>query len=190
MYLESLFISLLLSLNGWANLDGKTNSKVRIKFRQPYSNKDYIYYLHREIKIYCEKEPYRFTSHQNFKKRCAVDEILITTRWLFCFVDIYNLLYKKKNEKKIPYNIYDLLTPLVLAHLVMGSSIKLRGRGLKLYIGFLNISDAVKLINVLIVKYGLQCNLLLEIDKRCIYIYRSSLNLLFVSIKPYMISPM
>lgn len=72
----------------------------------------------------------------------------------------------------------------------MGSSIKLRGRGLKLYIGFFNILDAVKLINVLIVKYGLQCNLLLEKDKRCIYIYRSSLNLLFVSIKPYMISSM
>ena len=69
----------------------------------------------------------------------------------------------------------------------MGSGISLQGRGIKLCTNFNNISDTVKLINVLIIKYRLRCNLLIEKDKNSIYIYRSSLNTLLMSIKPYML---
>lgn len=62
----------------------------------------------------------------------------------------------------MPYNIFDLLSPLVLAHWVMASGIVLKGRGLKISTDSFNISDTVILINVLIIKYRLRCNLLLE----------------------------
>ena len=71
----------------------------------------------------------------------------------------------------------------------MGSGISLQGRGIKLYTNFNNIFDSVKLINVLMIKYRLRCNLILEKDKYSIYIYRSSLNTLLMSIKPYIPLP-
>jgi len=183
-YLYSIFIGLLLS-EGWANIHRKTNSKARIKFCQPYVNKEYIYYVFREIHMYCEKDPYRFNNNPKGK---PVDVILLSTKWLFCFIEIYSMFYIK-NVKRVPCNIYDLLTPFVLAHWVMGSGISLQGRGIKLCTNFNNIFDNVKLINVLMIKYRLRCNLILEKDKYSIYIYRSSLNTLLMSIKPYIPLP-
>jgi hypothetical protein len=185
-YLYSIFIGLLLS-KGWANIHGKTNSKARIKFCQPYINKEYLYYVFREIHMYCEKDPYRFNSY--LLKGKPVDVILISTRWMFCFIDIYSMFYIK-NVKRVPCNIYDLLTPLVLAHWVMGSGIRLQGRGIKLGTNFYDIFDMVKLINVLTIKYRLRCNLQLEKDKHSIYIYHTSLNTLFMSIKPFILPSM
>ena len=90
----------------------------------------------------------------------------------------------------MPSNIYDLLTPFVLAHWVMGSGISLQGRGIKLYTNFNNVFDTVKLVNVLMIKYRLRCSLRLEKNKHIIYIYRSSLNTLLMIIKPYLLYSM
>jgi hypothetical protein len=72
----------------------------------------------------------------------------------------------------------------------MGSGIRLQGRGIKLGTNFYDIFDMVKLINVLTIKYRLRCNLQLEKDKYSIYIYHSSLNTLFMSIKPFILPSM
>lgn len=60
----------------------------------------------------------------------------------------------------------------------MGSSVKLKGRGIRISTDNYNIPYTVKLINVLIIKYSLQCNLLISKNKTTIYIYRSSLGCL------------
>lgn len=180
-YIYNIFIALLLS-SGWAIIDNKTKSKVRIKFRQPYVNKEYIYHVFKEISVYCDKYPYRFTSGPLFKGK-AVDEILISTRWLYCFTEIYYMFYNK-NEKRVPHNIYDLITPVVLAYWV-SSGIVLQGRGFILCTDCFSIRDVVKLINVLIIKYRLHCNLHLFKGKPHIYLYRSSVDNLMTIIKPY-----
>jgi hypothetical protein len=99
-YLYSIFIYLLLS-EGWANIHRKTNSKARIKFCQPYVNKEYIYYVFREIYMYCEKDPYRFNNNPKGK---PVDVLLMSTKWLFCFIEIYSMFYIK-NVKRVPCNL-------------------------------------------------------------------------------------
>jgi len=79
-------------------------------------------------------------------------------------------------------NIYDLLTPLALTHWVKSSGVRLKGRGLILYIDKdYNIIDTVKLINVLMIKYRLHCYIMSLGDSKnrfAIYIFRSSLDLL------------
>lgn len=185
LYMYSIFIGLLLS-SGWANIHNKTQEKARIKFCQPYENKDYIYHVFREIFVYCEKDPYRFVSNRVFKGK-PVDNLLITTRWMYCFINIYHMFYNK-NGKIVPNNIYDILTPLVLAHWVMSSGFRLQGRGLILYTNYFNTVDVVKLINVLIIKYRLQCKLLFVKNKPCIYIPRNYLGNLIINIKPYILS--
>ena len=108
--------------------------------------------------------------------------------WMHCFVDLYFMFYKEKDQKIVPNNIYNLLTPLVLAHWVKGGSLKLQGRGIILHTDRLNLIGVVKLINVLIIKYRLNCNLLIENNKPKIYIFRSSLNNLITIINQTNIS--
>lgn len=181
-YLYSVLVGLLLS-SGWASIHNKIKSKARIKFRQSYENKEYLYYVYREISVYCEKGPYRSTSGLLFKGK-PIDDILISTRWLYSFTEIYYMFFNK-NGKIVPHNIYDLLTPFVLAQWVMAASKILQGRGLILYADNFNVVDVVKLINVLTIKYRLHCNLLIEKNKPRIYIYRSNMDKLVIIIKPY-----
>nr|QBM31568.1 hypothetical protein [Arthrobotrys musiformis] len=182
----SIFIGLLLS-HGWAVIHNKIKSKARIKFRQSYSNKEYIFYVFKEISKYCDKDPYRYINDGKLKGK-SKDELLIATKWMHCFVDIYFMFYKEKDQKIVPNNIYNLLTPLVLAHWVKGGSLKLQGRGIILYTDGFNLIGVVKLINVLIIKYRLNCNLLMENNKPKIYIFRSSLNNLITIINQTNIS--
>jgi len=80
------------------------------------------------------------------------------------------------NKKILPYNIYDLLTPVALANFIAGSGIKLKGRGILLYTDSLAIPEVVTLMNVLMVRYRLTCTLQSVSNRHNIYIYRSSLN--------------
>ena len=50
---------------------------ARIKFRQFYHNKEYIFRVFEEIFPYCDKNPYRFNGYIKGK---LVDEILISTK--------------------------------------------------------------------------------------------------------------
>ena len=52
---------------------------ARIKLRQPYANKKYIYNVYKEINIYCDKYPYRYTSSP-FLKCKPLDEILLAIK--------------------------------------------------------------------------------------------------------------
>ena len=77
-YQNSIFISLLLS-GGWYVCSRKNNSLGRIKFRQPYFNREYVNYVYEEIYPYCAKDPYRFISDNTWKGKPA-DDILIATK--------------------------------------------------------------------------------------------------------------
>lgn len=200
-YHYHIFCGLLLSY-GWIYPHHLNNSIARFKVRLSSVNKEYAFSLYREISLFCDKYPYLYT-----KAGEPTDEILISTKWLHCFAQMYEKFYPNYNlisdgpsrrsvrrRKVVPDHIYDLLTPLALAYWVNSSGVKLKGRGLKLYIDKdFNALDTVKLINVLIIKYRLSCTIISEgslaytcpgsagimyKDKFVIYISRSSLDLL------------
>lgn len=184
----SVLVSLLLS-RGWMTVHPKNIHLARIKFRQSYLNKEYIFHIFERsgIFIYCDKNPYRFT--QNIKGK-LVDEILISTKWLHCFLGIYSTIYEPAHkEKRVPANIYDLITPLVLFHWITGGGyIPDLKRGLIILIEGFNVPDVVKLINVLMVKYRINCRLLFFKNNPVIYIYRLSLVNLIGIVEPIMTS--
>lgn len=78
------------------------------------------------------------------------------TRSLLCLTDIHSLFYVDK-VKIIPYNIYDLLTPVAVAHWIQGDGTK-HGNGLVLCTDSFTIGEVVTLINVLIIRYNLDCS--------------------------------
>jgi len=101
-----------------------------------------------------------------------------------CFTELHSMFYYDSKTKKLPPNIYDILTPLALAYWIMVSGVRLGGRGLLIYANTFSISDALTLINILIIKYRLVCNLQLDKGRSRIYIFRSSIDTLITHIKP------
>lgn len=99
-------------------------------------------------------------------------------------------LFYPQGTKIIPNNIYDLLTPIALAHLIMGDG-SVQRSGLIICTDSYTLVDVVRLMNVLIVKYSLDCTM-----RRCrenqyrIYIGQNSMTLLIKIVSPYMYSSM
>ena len=64
------------------------------------------------------------------------------TRYLPCFNELHGFFYKNK-VKVVPDNIYDLLTPIALAHWIMGDG-AIRNKGLILCTDSFTLQDNVK----------------------------------------------
>jgi hypothetical protein len=95
------------------------------------------------------------------------------------------------NLKIIPQNIYELLTPIALAHLIMGDG-GFKSQGIYICTDSYSILDVVRLMNVLIIRYNLKCTLH-KASNKCgyrIYISRNSLDKVKEIVKPYFISSM
>ena len=91
--------------------------------------------------------------------------------------------------KVVPYNIYDLLTPVALAHLIMGDG-GFKSKGIFICTDSYSIQDVVRIINVLIIRYDLKCTLHKSNENYRIYISRNSVHKVVKIIKPHLIPSM
>ena len=115
------------------------------------------------------------------------------TRTLPCFNDLYTLLHRS-GVKVIPHNIYEILTPIALAHMIMADG-SVQRHGLIICTNSYSVQDVVRLINVLIIQYRLKCSLRLKKRQNnkieyLIYIRQSSMSLLRTIVTPYFHSSM
>ena len=107
-----------------------------------------------------------------------------------CFTELYSIFYLD-GKKHIPGNIYGLLTPVALAHIIMGDGKLNNGSGLVLCTDSFTIPEVVHLMNVLMIKYRLECTLQFHSPTQPrIYIIRRSMPLLCSIVIPYMHSSM
>jgi len=60
--------------------------------------------------------------------------------------------------KIIPDNIYEILTPIALAHVIMGDG-SAKKYSLKICLDSYTILDVIRFMNVLIIRYELDCTL-------------------------------
>jgi hypothetical protein len=96
----------------------------RFIFKQAFAKSDYVYrcaaffFL---LSHYCSSLPSLVKGERKGKIHKA---LLFSTRRYLCLNELYYLFYNDK-IKVIPSNIYDLLTPLALAHWIMGDGAKL-----------------------------------------------------------------
>jgi hypothetical protein len=74
-----------------------------------------------------------------------------------CITELHTLFYAN-GVKIVPHNIYELLTPIALAHMIMGDD-SVERHGLQICTDSYLIIDIVRLINVLIIKHRLDCSL-------------------------------
>lgn len=106
--------------------------------------------------------------------------------------ELHSLFYPN-GVKIIPSNIYELLTPIALAHLIMGDG-DARPHGLIICSNSYSIQDVVQLMNALTIRYRLDCNLRLKRQNNkieyMIYIRQHSMPLLRTIISHHMHSSM
>jgi len=139
---------------------------------------------------YCSSSP-RLTSGIRAGNRFYGLQFL--TRSLPCFTELHSLFYSN-GVKLIPDNIYNLLSPVALAHLIMGDGSTER-HGLIICTNSYSVQDVVRLMNVLMIRYRLESTIHLKRRQNqkieyMIYIRQSSMPLLLNIVSPFMHSSM
>lgn len=181
-YQFSVIIGLLLS-DGWLIIASKTNKNARLEFSQSLSRSSYVWYVFNALSHYCNRYPAFRT------RKTGTYELQFFTRGLACFTKLH-LLFYPHGTKIIPKNIYDLLTPVALAHVIMGDGYASR-HGLVICTDSYAVQDVVRIMNVLVIRYRLECTLRFHTPTQPrIYIKECSMPLLRQIVKLYMCSSM
>jgi hypothetical protein len=188
IYLTSLNYSIIeghLLSDGWLE-KYSSNSNTSFRFKQSIDKSLYVLTSYFYLSHYCSRIPYILKSNRKGKVLYALE---FSTRYLSCLNELYLLFYKDK-VKVIPNIIYDLLTPVALAHWIMGDGAILN-KGVVLCIDSCSLQDVIKLVNVLKLKYDLNCTIQGINNKRPrIYILPESLPKLINIVRPYFLSSM
>jgi hypothetical protein len=186
-YQKSIIIGLLLS-DGWLTIASKTTKNARLGFKQSLDRASYVWFVFNLLSHYCSSYPHLtkgITSGNWFPG------LEFFTRTLPCFTELHSLFYpsftqRVKGTKIIPYNIFDLLTPVTLAHLIMGDG-SVQRSGLLICTDSYSVEDVVRLINVLILKYRIECTIRVNRENQYrIYIKEGSMPLLRDIVKSHM----
>jgi hypothetical protein len=162
----------------------KRSKNARLRFKQSLSHSGYFLFVFNLLTHYGSS-----FLHLNINLRAGTKTygLQFFTRSLTCFTELHNLFYVNK-IKIIPHNIYDLLTPVALAHLIMGDC-DARSHGLIICTNNYSIEEVFRLLNVLIIRYELDCTLRLKKQNQkieyLIYIRQRSMSLLRSIITPY-----
>lgn len=185
-YNKSIIIGLLLS-DGWLTFASKTNKNARLGFKQTINKASYVWFIFNELSHYCSSYPYYAESKRSGK---VLYNLGFFTRGLPCFTELHPLFYLN-NVKIVPEDIYNLLTPVALAHLIMGDG-GFKSKGIYICTDSYTIQDTVRLMNVLIIRYDFKCTLHKASNQHGyrIYISRNSLDKIKKLVKPHFIPSM
>ena len=171
----SVFIGILLSD---ATLQ-KGRGDARLQFKQQYSHFEYFYSVFFKLSHYCSKGPYVTKAILHKKLHYGLG---FTTRSLPCITELYHLFYKE-GKKIIPKNLFGLLSWEGLVQLICGDGSY--SSGITLQTHCFTIQEQVFIINVLIVKFRLECNIHKQGDYSVIYINSKSLKNNLHNMLPY-----
>ena len=182
---KGIIVGLLLS-DGWLGFSNQRSKNTRLGLKQSFDNFNYVWYVFTQLTHFCNSYPYSISGIRNHNKYFAV---CLQTRALSCLTELHTLFYPNKT-KIIPNNIYDLLTPVALAHWIIGDG-SARSTGLVLCTDSYTIQEVVKLTNVLKIKYHLECTIRYHRPGHPrIYIRKQSIETLRIIVNPYIIPSM
>lgn len=126
----------------------------RLGLTQSLSHSGYLYFVFNTLSHYCPRYPI-FTERFSFGRSTFKLEII--TRSMPCIIELYNNFYVNK-IKVIKPSIYNDITPILLAHWILGDD-TYNGITLLLCTDCYSIKEIVLLINVLIIKYDIHCTI-------------------------------
>jgi hypothetical protein len=179
----SVIIGLLLS-DAWVSFASSNNLNARLGFKQSLAHSEYLWFVFFILAPYCSSYPRFIKSSKNGTQCFALE---FQTRSFPCFTELCSIFYVNK-VKVISENIYDLLSPVALAHMIMGDG-SVAKHGLILCTNCYSTQDVVRLMNVLMIRYNLDCILRIHRQNNKnsykIYIRQRSMPLLRTIVSPY-----
>lgn len=190
-----MILQLFLLIRNLISLVSKVKNS-RLTFQQSLIHLKYFWHVYTKLSHYCKSIPYFSTRVLKGKSFYILG---LATRSLPCFTpalgprswgraELRNLFYLN-GFKVIPYQIFELLTPVALAHWICGDGTFSHG-GLLLCTDSFTIPECVHLINILMVKYSLDVTLQMIGKKPRIYIKAESMPLLRTIVLEHMDSSM
>jgi len=183
-YQKSVIIGILLSDGNLSS--SKPHENPHLTFKQGLNNSNYVWFTYFILAHYCNVHP---SLVKSIRKNRVSFALYFRTRGLPCFNELRHLFYKDK-VKVVPEDIYNLLTPVALAHLIMGDG-SAKEHGLIICTDSYKLIDIVRLMNVLIIRYNLNCKLRFHTPTQPrIYISQRSMPVLRELVKPYMAESM
>lgn len=190
-YHKSVIVGLLLSEGSMLPPCGrKLASHVPFIFTQTFKNFDYFLSVYLLFAPYCLNYPYYWAANANNRSGKINKTVRFYTQRLNCFTELFLIFYKDGKkivpDLKIMLNILD---PIALAYWYMGNGSVL-GSILKLSTDSFTLKDCVILINILKLRYAVDCKLHLNNFKPSIYILPKSKKLFISIIKPYIVPSM
>lgn len=178
-----MLIGILLS-DGWLIINKQNNA--RFGFKQSLARFEYLYTVFMKLSHYCSAYPYLVKTNLKGKKFFAV---AFSTRTLPCFTELYNLFYVK-GIKIVPLNLFDILTYEGLAHWICGDGSLAKGGGIYLNTQSFTVKECVFIINVLIIKFDLNCSLHFQNEQPTIYISARSARKLYLKVYQFIVPSM
>jgi hypothetical protein len=174
---RSIIIGLLLS-DAW--LQKRKGWNPRVGFKQSIKNLKFLWNTFLILSKLCSSFPVLIN---NLKKGKLFFGITFQTRQLKCLNEIYTILYED-NKKTIKLILFDYIDYIVLAYWIMGDGAK-RNKGIILCTDNFTLKEVILLMNILIIKFDLECTIHNDGGKYRIFINKKSLNNILAKIKPY-----
>lgn len=187
--IQQVLIGILLGDGHISRRSSTANSRL-IYAQTAVAHKEYFDYVFSLFLPFCVKDyiPQSKLVRDNRTKK-TYSSISFTTMQLPCFNE-YKENFYVLNVKRVPDNIYELLTPRGLALWIMDDGSK-HGEGLHISVYAFTTTDVDKLIYVLQTKFQLITSIHYNRDKKPrIYIFKESMNKLISLVKPFFIKEM
>ena len=185
-YQQSVLIGLMLS-DAWFNKASNKSVNLRFGFSQSLDKFEYFFNI---FKIFCNiitNFPYLRIRKRSGKTTYALE---FYTRSLPC-LNKYYLLFYKDLIKIIKIELFHYFNPIVLAHWICGDGKYSKSGGLILCTDSFTLNEVILLINILIIKFELDCTIHLnKPGSYRIYIKKSSMNKLQELVSPHFVQSM
>lgn len=179
---KSIIIGLILS-DAWLQKRGHWNT--RIGFKQSIINFSYLWYIYNELGYLCSGLP---MSAKTVTRGKIFYSVYLQTRQLTCLNEIFNLFYLTINDqikKTVKQELFFYMDYMVLAHWIMATN-NIQNNELHFYLKDFSISDKVRLINILIIKFNINCILKSKGNSHYICIPKKETKNLFLTLTPYL----
>jgi heme/copper-type cytochrome/quinol oxidase subunit 1 len=157
----------------------------RFRFKQSMEHFEYLFYVFNILSGYCISYPRLVKTRINRKDFYGVE---IITRALPCFTVLRDIFYRGR-IKIIPDNLYDLLTYEGLAHIIMGDG-AFKFKGITLNLQSYSIKELILFMNVLKIKFNIDCTLQKSRNQYTVYIKVNSAKNLYPKIKKFIVPSM
>jgi LAGLIDADG DNA endonuclease family len=163
------------------------NSNTRLHFKQSTKNETYVNHLYLLFKNFCGSEPKKMTKFDSRpNKMKEYSAIKFQTLSLPCFNFYRDLFYNSEGIKIIPSKLENLITARGLAYWIMDDGYK-SGNSLYISTESFTLIEHQLLVNILKIKFELDCSYHKYTNGYRIYIFSTSREKLLNLIKPYLL---